>query len=77
MTSLRHTIAQHRIGSHRLGIEEVRWFNIDKSKRICRLCEGAYIEDEEHVSFTCTRYEEIRLAHNIDKKILFFIQVLI
>lgn len=49
-----HIIAPHITESHSLGIEEVRWFNIDESKHICKLCDGGNIEYEVHVFVTCT-----------------------
>lgn len=56
----------YKTGYHRFGIEKVRWFNIDRSECICRLCDSGYFEHEEHVFVACPRCEEIRLAHNID-----------
>lgn len=64
-TFLRHIIARHRTVSHSLGIYKVRWLKIDRSERICRLCDGRKAEDEEHVFLTCTRYVEIRVAHKV------------
>lgn len=70
-TFLDNIIAQHRTMSHRLEIEEVQWFNIDKSEQICGLCGGVNIEDKDNVYVTCQRYQKINLTHKIDMKSLY------
>ena len=58
MHTLRIPLGQFRVGSHRLRVETDH--QIDRSDRICQLCQIQEVETEEHFIFRCPVYYEIR-----------------
>ncbi|XP_033746730.1 uncharacterized protein LOC117331881 [Pecten maximus] len=53
-------IARLRLSAHKLNIESGRYVSIDRSKRVCTLCNLNDIEDEFHFVLVCTRYSDLR-----------------
>ena len=49
--------------AHKLIIELCRYHNIERSERICTLCDAKEIEDEYHFILQCPRYSNLRNAH--------------
>ena len=56
-------IAKIRMSAHKLNIELGRYNNIERSERICILCDAKEIEDEYHFIIQCPRYSNLRNAH--------------
>ncbi len=56
----RSYLAQFRCGILPLDIETGRWVNKPVESRLCQLCSNGDIEDETHVTFECTFYDNIR-----------------
>ena len=67
-------ISNIRISTHKLQIETGRYKNIEKEKRLCRVCNLNKVETEEHFLLECptykdhhkTFYEELKYIYNID-----------
>ena len=51
------------MSAHNLNIELGRHHNIERSERICTLCDAKEIEDEYHFILQCPRYSNLRNAH--------------
>ena len=51
---LMYNMCKFRCGSHKLPIEMGRLFSIDRSERICDLCNKEELGDESHYLFNCT-----------------------
>ena len=64
MQNVRKSLAKFRCSSHRFGIELGRHSGIPRNLRLCEYCyienDNSFIEDEYHVFFVCTKYDEIR-----------------
>ena len=56
-------IAKIRMSAHKLNIELGRYNNIERSERICTLCDAKEIEDEYHFILQCPRYSNLSNAH--------------
>ena len=41
---------------HNLAIERGRYENIDRSERICRYCNGNFVESEYHFLLVCVHF---------------------
>ena len=63
----RRAITKLRCSDHSLEIEKGRHKGLDRSKRVCPLCEHSAMEDEEHFIFHCKSYKHIRLKYNIEQ----------
>ncbi len=53
-------LAQYRCGNLPLEIETGRWQNKSVEERICKVCESGEVENEFHLIFSCTSYNNIR-----------------
>ena len=53
-------LTKFRLASHDLVIERGRYENIDRSERICRYCNGNFVESEYHFLLVCPFYRELR-----------------
>ena len=51
------------MSAHNFKIELGRYNNIERSERICTLCDAKEIEDEYHFILQCPRYSNLRNAH--------------
>lgn len=49
-----------RLSSHDLAIESGRYENLNRNERICKYCNGNFIETEYHFLLVCTHYRELR-----------------
>ena len=47
------TLCKFRTCNHRLPIEIGRWQNVDRSDRICHICQTTEIGDEFHYILQC------------------------
>jgi hypothetical protein len=56
----RYIYASFRSSSHDLEIERGRYHNIERSQRICRLCDENVVEDEFHFLLCCDLYHDLR-----------------
>ena len=56
-------IARFRTTNHRLPIERGRWENIERSQRICTLCNRNEMGDEFHYLFECDFFKETRTIY--------------
>jgi hypothetical protein len=54
-------MCKFRCGSHKLPIEMGRFFSIDRSERICDLCNKEELGDEFHYLFNCTFFKDERI----------------
>ena len=73
--SIRKNVTSLRISSHRLNVERGRYKNIDRHKRVCKLCMSGMVEDEFHFIMQCKAYDDIRrryLKEIIDGQFLMF-----
>ena len=52
-----------KMSAHKLNIELGRYNNIERSERICTLCDTKEIEDKYHFILQCPRYSNLRNAH--------------
>ena len=57
---LMYILCKFRCCSHRLPIESGRFFSIDRSDRICDLCNLDELGDEFHYLYNCTFFNEER-----------------
>ena len=57
---LRNELIRFRLGAHGLGVVRGAWDNTDRRNRICRCCRTGVIEDEVHMIFECSLYNNIR-----------------
>jgi hypothetical protein len=55
-----YNMCKFRCGSHKLPIEMGRFFSIDRSERICDLCNKEELGDEFHYLFNCTFFKDER-----------------
>ena len=56
----RTAMSRFRCSSHDLFIESGRYRNIEREKRICKLCPLGLIEDEYHFVLVCPEYSSLR-----------------
>jgi hypothetical protein len=49
-----------RICAHNLEIEKGRYFQINRTERICKICNDLEIEDENHFLWQCEKYRKER-----------------
>ena len=57
----RSYLAQLRLGILPIAIETGRYKSVPIDNRKCKLCNLNLVEDEKHILFTCTLYNDIRL----------------
>ena len=53
-------LTQFRLSSHDLAIERGRYENLNRSERICKLCNSKSVECEYHFLLVCPFYRELR-----------------
>ena len=53
-------LARFRTTNHRFPIEKGRWENIERSRRVCTLCNYEFLGDEFHYLFECEFFKERR-----------------
>ena len=58
--NIRNVLAKFRLSSHSLAIETGRHNKIPLSDRICLICNSGEIEDECHIAFHCSLYNNER-----------------
>ena len=56
----RSYMAQYRFGILPIATETGRWTGINEQLRICKVCNSGKIENEIHLLFECTRYNDLR-----------------
>ena len=56
-------LCKFRTTNHKLPIEIGRWNNIERSSRICHLCDSVNIGDEYHYLLECNFFREARIQH--------------
>ena len=61
----RQVITKLRCSDHSLEIEKGRHRKIDRSERLCKVCNFKSIETEEHFLLECTKYASLKQKHNI------------
>ena len=69
---LRVILSKFRISNHDLECEQGRYSNCAKEDRVCKLCQKKNIhvyENEFHVLFECSEFQEIRTLY-IDEEYL-------
>ena len=57
----RSLVSQLRLGILPIAVETGRYKSVPKHRRICELCNIDQVENEIHVLFECSFYEEERL----------------
>ena len=57
-------IGKYCLFAHQLELERGKFFNIDRSERICKHCSLRNVEDEFHFILICAFYERIREKQN-------------
>ena len=63
-------ICKYRLSAHQLELERGRFFNIDRSERICKHCSLGNVEDEFHFILICPFMQELEknILNNIITK---------
>ena len=61
----RTVLTRWRLSSIDINIETGRYKHIPRHDRICNCCTSNEIEDENHVIFECSAYNEIRVSYDI------------
>ena len=61
----RIALSRLRLCSHSLEIESGRYNNIDRTDRICKLCNMNVVESEFHFVLCCPLYTELRRKYNM------------
>ena len=56
-------ISKYRLFVHQLELERGRFFNIDRSEKICTHCSLGNVEDDPNFILICPFYERIREKH--------------
>ena len=56
----RRELSRIRSGTTKLRLEVGRWSKIDEEQRLCTICGGRGIENEQHVLFECWVYSDLR-----------------
>jgi hypothetical protein len=59
-TKKRIALAQLRTGYHWLGVELGRWQGLDREERKCQRCAMQVVDDEQHMVFHCSKFNNIR-----------------
>ena len=59
----RVALSKFRLSSHDLEIERGRHVNTNRSDRLCRFCNGTYIENEYHFLLVCPLYRDLRIKY--------------
>ena len=60
----RAVIAKTRLSAHNLEVETGRHKNIPVNERLCKVCKGSSIEDENHFLWSCPIYDIKRAVFN-------------
>jgi len=61
----RIALTKLRLCSHQLEIETGRFNNVDRVRRLCKLCNLNVVESEFHFVLCCPLYQELRRKYNI------------
>ena len=56
---LLYNVCRFRCSSHKLPIEKGRFLSIDRSERICTLCNKHKMSDEFHYLFYCSHFTQV------------------
>ena len=56
-------LTRWRLSNFDLHVETGRYHNIPRNQRVCTLCRDGIIEDENHVIFACTSYNDIQCKY--------------
>ena len=59
----RVALSKFTLSSHDLEIERGRHLNTNRSDRLCRFCNGTYIENEYHFLLVCPLYRDLRIKY--------------
>ena len=62
--SLRIAFSRFRLSAHRLRCETGRWNKVPPERRICPHCDGATIQNEQHI-FACPAVQLVCANYNI------------
>ena len=56
----RNAITKLRLFSNSLSNNLGKWYKTSDDKKVCKFCTMGNIENEEHITFECHRYNDIR-----------------
>jgi hypothetical protein len=56
-------ITRFRLSSHNLNIEQGRYVNVIRERRLCTMCNCNDVEDEFHFIFKCPLYDDLRKTY--------------
>ena len=59
----RKSFTRLRISSHSLEIETGRYNGVERSNRLCKLCDQNLVESEYHFLLCCTKFSAIRIKY--------------
>ena len=62
----RSHIARLRTGTLPIAIETGRYRHIPANERLCKYCTSEEVEDEFHILFTCSLYQQLKNLFNLD-----------
>jgi len=56
-------LMRFRLGAHPLRVAAGRWEGLPRGQRICERCVSGQVEDEFHLVFECSAYDDVRELH--------------
>lgn len=56
----RYALSRFRCSAHHLNIEEGRYINLERNKRLCNKCNMNCLESEYHFLMVCPFYRDLR-----------------
>jgi len=59
-----HCLLRFRLGAHNLRVATGRWEGLARSQRVCERCVSGQVEDEFHLVFECSAYDDVRELHS-------------
>ncbi|KAL3693661.1 hypothetical protein R1sor_007312 [Riccia sorocarpa] len=64
--NLLQLVARYRLSPHSLAVYTGRWEGVDRTDRICRLCDSGRTENEFHFFLVCPYYADIRSSYGVE-----------
>ena len=59
-----YTFVRFKLGCHRLAIVTGRWHGVPRADRLCLRCDVGALDDERHLVFECSAFEDLRRTHS-------------
>ena len=59
-----YTFIRFKLGCHRLAIVTGRCYGVTRADRLCLRCDAGALDDEQHLVFECSAFEDLCRTHN-------------